>query len=97
MSNTKIQCDECKFCDICIDYGWENCQKYTPAPKTEQTNEEWIHSLTTEQLAEWIADKSNEIIGWIISEVDEHDGYIDEDNYWQKKSDVLEWLKEKHH
>ena len=48
---SKIKCDDCKFEQDCVDYGWEGCKKYTPKPKVEQTNEEWFDSLTTEDKA----------------------------------------------
>ena len=36
------------------DYGWLGCKKFTPAPSEPQTNEEYLKSYDTEQLAEWI-------------------------------------------
>ena len=75
------------------DYKCEYCNG---TGEVEMTNEQWLKQCTTEQLAEWIADKSNEIISWIICEVIENECDVDEDDYWQKKSDVVEWLKEKH-
>ena len=77
-------------CDFCETY-------FDKDENVVMTEQEWLQTCDTEQLAEWIADKSNEIISWILAEVDEHDGEcIDEDDYWQKKSDVLEWLKQPH-
>lgn len=50
----KIKCDDCKFVDDCVDYGWEGCKKFTPAPSEPLTNEEYMRSCTTEQLAKVI-------------------------------------------
>ena len=66
--------------------GWER----------EQTNKEWIQSATTEQLAEFLADKCNEAVDWILYEVDEHAGNIDQDDYWYRKDAFVEWLKQPH-
>ena len=38
----KIRCDDCKFVENCVDYGWDGCKKFTPAPSGVQTNEEWL-------------------------------------------------------
>ena len=93
--------EKCEFGNLCKDATRHDsltvlgCSSFKT--KEPLTNEERIKQCTTEQLAEWIADKSNEIISWILAEVDEHDGEcIDEDDYWQKKSDFVEWLKEVH-
>ena len=55
VGNTKIKCDDCKFVEDCVDYGWQECKKFTPKPSEPMTNEEYIHSLNTEHLAEWIS------------------------------------------
>ena len=48
----KIKCDDCKFVEGCVDYGWDGCRKFTPKPSKEQTNEEWFDTLSTEEKAE---------------------------------------------
>jgi len=48
----KIKCDDCKFVEDCVDYGWQECKKFTLKPSEPMTNEEWLHTLNTEQLAE---------------------------------------------
>ena len=48
----KIKCDDCKFVEDCVDYGWEDCKKFTQKPSEPMTNEEWLRSATTEQLAD---------------------------------------------
>ncbi len=55
----KIKCDDCKFVDDCVDYGWKMCSKFTTKPKpiVEQTNEEWFCQLSTEEKAKWLEDK----------------------------------------
>ena len=53
----KIKCDDCKFVEDCVDYGWEGCKKFTPAPSTPMTNEEWFCQLSTEEKAKWLEEK----------------------------------------
>ena len=45
----KIKCDDCKFCEECVDYGWQGCRKFTPKPHKPMTNEEWLRTLPTEE------------------------------------------------
>ena len=52
VGNIKIKCDDCKFVDDCVDYGWKGCRKFTPAPSTPMTTEEWFCQLSTEEKAE---------------------------------------------
>ena len=47
----KIKCDDCKFVEDCVDYGWQGCKKFTPAPSTPMTNEEWLRNLSFNELA----------------------------------------------
>lgn len=55
------KCPKCKFYNICkgrLNETVENCVRFKSA---EQTNEEWLKSMNTEQLAEalaWIEDRS---------------------------------------
>ena len=76
----KCKCDYCNGTGIII--------------RRVQTNEEWLHSLNTEQLAEWIADTINDVV--YEMSIDAWAGDVDRDNYWQRKSEWIEWLKEKH-
>jgi hypothetical protein len=48
----KIKCDDCKFVEDCVDYGWEGCKKFTQ--KQPHTNEEWLKSLDTEGLVDYL-------------------------------------------
>ncbi len=99
MTEVKIRCDDCKFVEDCVDYGWQECKKFTPKPREPMTNEEWLWQCTTEQLAEAIYDLlidrkwgswSWELNGRVLRDVYEHGN---------KKSTkaIVEWLKEKHH
>lgn len=63
----------------------------------EQTNEEWLHTLNTEQLAGFLADKCNEVVETVLSDASCDIGDIDNDDYWYRQADFVEWLKEKHH
>ena len=86
--NIKIKCDDCKFVADCVDYGWEDCKKFTPAPSEPMTNEEYIKSLNTEQLAEWIV--------YILydKEFKKHIDKIGYINTHSPKTEVTEWLKQ---
>lgn len=53
MTDVKIKCDDCKFVEDCVDYGWEGCRKFTPKPSEPMTEQEYLQSCNTEQLAEW--------------------------------------------
>ena len=33
----KIKCDDCKFVEDCVDYGWQDCKKFTPKPREPMT------------------------------------------------------------
>ena len=62
----------------------------------EVTNEEWLKQCTTEQLAEFLADKCNEVVETVLSDASCDIGDIDNDDYWYRQADFVEWLKEKH-
>lgn len=51
----KIKCDDCKFREDCVDYGWQECKKFTPKPSEPMTNEEWFCTLSTEEKAKWLS------------------------------------------
>ena len=54
VENIKIRCDDCKFVEDCVDYGWDGCKKFTPKQSEPMTNEEWFTSLSTEEKAKRI-------------------------------------------
>ena len=85
VGNIKIRCDDCKFVDDCVDYGWKGCKKFTPAPSTQMTNEEWLRSASANDMARCIATK--------LCELAKHEyGIYDVVDY----ATVFEWLKEIH-
>jgi hypothetical protein len=53
--HVKIKCDDCKFVDDCVDYGWEGCKKFTQKASEAQTNEEWFAGLSTKEKAKVLA------------------------------------------
>ena len=83
-------------CDICYGTGeYEPFDLDVELDKlypTEMTNEEWIKSLNTEQLAGFIADICYELQDeiWCNSEDTSCDYHQTDEAYW------VEWLKEKH-
>ena len=50
----KIKCDDCKFVENCVDYGWQDCKKFTQKPSEPQTEQEYLQTCNTEQLAEFL-------------------------------------------
>ena len=72
---------------------FEQCRNVAHKP---MTNEEYLRSCTTEQLAEFLADRCNETVDWILHEMDEHAGNIDQDDYWYRQDAFVEWLKQPH-
>lgn len=60
------------------------------------TNEEWLRSASTEQLAEFLADKCNEVVETVLSDASCDIGDIDNDDYWYRRADFVEWLKQPH-
>ena len=82
VGNIKIKCDDCKFVEDCVDYGWKDCKKFTPAPSEPMTNEEYIRTCSTGELAALIyQDRWTQSDGWY-----EQTGHTVED--------VKNWLKE---
>jgi hypothetical protein len=74
------------------------CSDYEPKEQIEKpmTNEEWIKSANTEQLAEFLADKCNEVVETVLSDASCDIGDIDNDDYWYRRADFVEWLKQPH-
>ena len=89
-------CGKCKFYNICkgrLNETVENCVRFK---SVEQTNEEWLKSMNTEQLAEFLADKCNEVVETVLSDASCDIGDIDNDDYWYRRADFVEWLKQPH-
>lgn len=81
----KIRCDNCKFQEDCVDYGWQGCRKFTPKPSEPMTNEEYLRSCSFEELA-------GAIYEWYTL------GYTRGKNGVKLNSitEVVNWLKEIH-
>ena len=86
MDAVKIRCDDCKFVEDCVDYGWDGCRKFTPKPSKPMTNEEWLCGLSTEEKA----DKLTDFSFWLVPTLPS------EDKREQIRKKLLEWLKEIH-
>ena len=69
-----------------------------PMPKNGKpmTEQEYIQTCNTEQLAEFLADKCNEVVETVLSDASCDIGYIDNDDYWYRRADFVEWLKQPH-
>jgi len=85
---------KCEFCDgngvECDLYGRSEC------PKTPKTEQEYIQTCTTEQLAEWIANEINERVKLALHNSELNDGDVDADYYMEDADDWSEWLKQPH-
>ena len=92
--------EKCKFGNLCKDATRHDsltvlgCSSFKA--KEPMTNEEWLHTLNTEQLAEFLADKCNEVVETVLSDASCDIGDIDNDDYWYRQADFVAWLKEKH-
>lgn len=80
----KIKCDDCKFVEVCVDYGWEGCKKFTQ--KQPHTNEEGLKMMTTEELA----DKLTDFSFWLVPNLPT------EDKRERVRKRIVEWLKQPH-
>lgn len=90
VGNIKIRCDDCKFVENCVDYGWQGCRKFTPKPHKPMTNEEYLRSLNTEQLAEALLNimANNEFTLYLL--------HTEKKSVQEIKGAVVEWLKQPH-
>ena len=92
----------CSFCDGTGEVDPNEVDRFNAVDfikvmemvKKPMTNEEWLKQCTTEQLAEWIADKINDTV--YSMSIDAWAGDVDRDEYWQRKSEWVEWLKQPH-
>ena len=85
-NDIKIRCDDCKFQENCVDYGWQDCKKFTQKATEPMTNEEWFCTLSTEEKAEKLTDFSF----WLVP------NYPTEDKREQVRKNIVKWLKEIH-
>ena len=87
------KCDNVFACNVLRpEVELLGCSFYKP--KKPMTKEEYLKSCNTEQLAEWIADKINDTV--YSMSIDAWAGDVDRDEYWQRKSEWVEWLKQPH-
>ena len=92
----KYVCEKCMHrypfggCLVPSNLGYmEQCKHFTEDPKPQKmTNDEYIHLLDTEHLAEWIASVAQKA----ISIKENNDIVMLESAIWWK-----EWLKQPHH
>ena len=80
----------CKTCGtICpFDDEHEECEHYKP-----MTNEDWLRSCNTEQLAEWISDITCNCWGCKRIYVEDCPNYARYKACFCDKEDVVDWLK----
>jgi hypothetical protein len=82
-----------KYEKVCGDVKCEWCNG---TGEVEQTEQEYIQTCNTEQLAEFLADKCNEVVETVLSDASCDIGDIDNDDYWYRRADFVEWLKQPH-
>ena len=100
---TKIKCDDCKFEPDCVDYGWEECKKFTPTKKTKTIFDditssperlaEFIHTVT-QQCHECGATGKVKIKGCAVRQTFAPDFLF---LPCMDKAGTEDWLKEEHH
>ena len=95
MTDVKIRCDDCKFVENCVDYGWQECKKFTPTPSEPMTNEEWFCSLSTEEKAEFLK-KIIKSCGWCLDGGNPPYCLFSGNKCLFNDGDFVEWLKEIH-
>lgn len=97
MTDVKIKCDRCKFVDVCVDYGWSECKKFTQKPSEPITNEEYLRSCNTEDLAIFLCNNLQEEVAGTLENrffVELYHQYpINPMNAYHE---VIKWLKEKY-
>ena len=87
----------CSFCDGTGEFDPNEVDRFNAVDvikvmemvKKPMTNEEWLHTLNTEQLADWLRG-----VYWHCHEIDcEHCNYP-----WRcmEKGDIVKWLKQPH-
>ena len=82
----KINCDDCKFVEDCVDYGWYGCKKLRQKASEPLTNEEWFCQLPTEEKADFLANSYPKSVGEALIKISNGD-----------KEKWVKWLKEEHH
>ena len=87
-----IKCDKCNGDGFILDENGKahDCDRcYTCGYIDVETNEDWLRSASTEELAEWLCEEAwygiDEVL-WLMERED-----ID-----TKKEAMIRWLKEKH-
>lgn len=91
---------KCPYCNNdCEEYYVETM--ITVCPKCESksmelTNEEWLHTLNTEEKAEWITDRINVKLSMALHDAELYPDDINENEYMENKDEWVKWLKEKH-
>ena len=98
-----MKCDRCNGTGRRVEesdngIGWipVKCEYCHGTGEVEQTEQEYIQTCNTEQLAEFLADKYNEVVDTVLSDESCIIDDADQDDYWYRKVDIVEWLKKPH-
>ena len=83
----KIRCDDCKFKESCVDYGWDGCKKFTPAPSEPMTNEDCILGCKTQD------ELAKVLVGLCDRAIQSRFGGV---NFTTDVELVKEWLQKPH-
>lgn len=87
VGNIKIKCDDCKFVEDCVDYGWDGCRKFTPAPSKPITNEDCIRDCKTQD------ELAKVLVGLCDRAIQSRFGGV---NFTTDVELVKEWLQKPH-
>ena len=83
--------NKCEYGDMCKpNYEIGGCSHFKP--KRKKTNFQRI-TASPEALAEFLADTINDIISGVLAFSDDGGAYV-EDEFWQRKDDWVDWLKQ---
>ena len=76
-------------CDVCETF-------FDKDENIVLTEQEWLQTCTTEQLAEWIVNEINERVKLALHDSELNDGDVNSDDYMEDSDDWVEWLKQPH-
>ena len=81
--------DSFYVCEVCETYFDKN-------ENIVLTEQEWLQTCDTKQLAEWIVREINERVKLALHDSELNDGDVDADFYMEDSDDWKEWLKQPH-
>ena len=91
-------------CPVCDGKGYfpisdiaaKICDRCNGTGEIQQTEQEYIQTCDTEQLAKWITDKINAKLRMALHDAELYDGDVNENEYMENEDEWVEWLKQPH-